>query len=516
MSLRLTIRWGDGYVSVEPMIPEQITEALKYWHRSLEWDEQNMKRVATGCYRELYSVKGYLDQNQQYVQQLVTMPGFLHRIKTILDAAGYTYDVIDERTPAPAPDIAKAAEGLRDYQLECIYVALMSGGGVIACPTGWGKTHIMGAIAKAYPHEELCARNTPKVVIATPEKDITRKNYEDLCEILPDRDVGLVMSGVKRTFSDDVQLITLDSMHLLNPDEIGVLIVDEVHTAPTSKRSETILACRKALKWGMSATPTGRWDGRDLVSEGLFGPPVYSRTYQQGIEDGALVPIKVFWLECPEPTLGIDRYLKYKQRNSKYNHGVYRNDARNKLIADLLSAIPDDTCQTLCIMPGLDQMNRIVEFAPEIPIVHAETSQDSLIKRKLNNLVAIKAKERRAIYDRMKEGDIRKILSTYVYKQGVNFPDLNVIVNAGGGGSDIIHSQIPGRESRNTDEKTESYLIDFWHPWDTQTRRDGSTQAGPVHRDDKAREKAYTKLGFEQVWLNSPEDLPFLKEPDNA
>jgi superfamily II DNA or RNA helicase len=515
MSLNLTVRWGDGFISVEPAFPEALEKSLKYWHRSLEWDSQQMRRVATGCYRELYSITGFLDENQQYVQQLVTMPGFLHRIKTTLDKEGYTYTIIDERTPAPEPDLKSAAEKLLDYQLECIYVAIKSGGGIIACPTGWGKTHIIGAIARAYSHEELCARNTPTIVVAAPQKDITRKNYTDLCDILPERNVGLVMSGMKKTFSDDVQLITFDSLHLLNPDDIGVLIADEVHAAPTSKRSETILAARKALRWGMSATPTGRWDGRDLVAEGLFGPPVYKRTYQQGIEDGALVPIKVYWLPCPEPDIGVDRYLKYKRRNSKYTHGVFRNKNQNKQISEMILSIPDEQ-QLLCIMPQLDQMNRIAEFCPEVKIVHAETSQDSLTKRKLHNLVAVSTKQRRAIYDQMRDGEIRKILSTYVYKEGVNFPELTIIVNAGGGASELVHQQIPGRESRNIEHKHESYLIDFYHPWDMETGKNGRSQPGPVRRDDQAREKAYTKLGFDQVWLDSPDELPFVKKPTKA
>ena len=71
--------------------------------------------------------------------------------------------------------------------------------------------------------------------------------------------------------------------------------------------SEILTKFKYARKWGVSATPSGRFDGRDKVIEGLFGPVVYQRTYAQGISDGALVPIKVYWVYAPEPTIGLEK-----------------------------------------------------------------------------------------------------------------------------------------------------------------------------------------------------------------
>ena len=133
-------------------------------------------------------------------------------------------------------------------------------------------------------------RGTPTIVVAVPDKDITQKNYDDLRELLPDRDVGIVMSG-RRKFSEDIQVITLDSLHLLNADDVGVLIVDEMHTASSDTRSAELLRFSKAVRWGVSATPDGRFDGKDVVAEGIFGPCVAQFTYQDGVKAGCLVPL---------------------------------------------------------------------------------------------------------------------------------------------------------------------------------------------------------------------------------
>lgn len=505
-----TIRWGDGYAIVEPSFPPELLKKLKYWRRTLDWDESAMRRVASGRYEELYTTKSWIDQQtQQFHQQLITLPGFVHRIRTVLRDCGYTITIKDERTPLPAPNIMHAMTGLRDYQVLGIYTAIMSGGGIVSCPTGWGKGRILKSITAAYSKEELLARNTPLVVIACPDKDITAKNYREMVELLPEREVGLVMSGVNK-FSDDVQVITLDSLHRINPLDVGIFICDEVHTAASDTRADEINKMTKAAKWGVSATPTGRFDGKDLVTEGMFGPTVFETTYQEAVKAGALVPIKVFWVKCPEPEIGIEKFLRYTSREGRYRHGVLRNGKRNKLIADILANTPEKH-QTLVIMQYLDQMNRLAELVnSRVKMVHAETSQEKLDADGLTFMKAIKKAERTEIYRKMEAEEIDQIMSTYVYKQGVNFPNLEVVIVAGGGGSDIVAKQIPGRESRKTAEKTESYLVDFWHPWDTQEGKGTRQGAGPIHADDRAREKAYKHLGFDQVWIDDFRQLPFV------
>lgn len=370
------------------------------------------------------------------------------------------------------------------------------------------NTHIMAALIKGHTAEALQLRGTPITIVATPDKDITLKDYEDLTELLPDREVGLIMSG-RNKVSDDVQVITLNSLHRVDPLDVGVVIVDEVHASSSDARAEALSKFTLAARWGVSASPTGRFDGKDKVTEGLFGPIVYHRTYQQGVADGALVPIVVYWVKAPEPSIGLGSYLAYKTRDAQYRHGVRRSLNQNKMVAEILKRVPD-SMQTLCIMQFIDQMDALmVHCDPGMRYVHAQTSKDKALDR-ARNLDAISAKERRQIYADMNSGEIRQILSTHVYKQGVNFPQLEVVINAGGGGSDIVATQIPGRQSRKIEGKDQSFLVDFWHPWDT-VDKGGKDTPGPILKDDQSRRRAYKKLGFEQIWVDDVNDLPFLK-----
>jgi superfamily II DNA or RNA helicase len=473
-----------------------------------------MQLVATGEYRRLYDIKTVVAPGLEVGKQLTTMPGFAHRVKNILEDEGFNVTFSDIRTPPPKADLDRAVVGLYDFQYEAVITALLSGGGQVSAPTGFGKTRLAAAIINAFPFEALKLRGTPLTILACPDKEITRKNYVDMCEILTDRKVGIIMSG-KNKPSEDVNVVTMDSMHHIDPDDIGILIVDEVHTAPTSGRSDKLLNARFALRWGVSATPTGRFDGSDLINEGMFGPVVYQYSYQQGVKDGQLVPIKVCWVHAPQPKIGIDRYNKFKTRRGKYNHGVHNNPAFNAFVVKLLAATKE-THQALCMVQFLDQMESLLAYADAAKLkvmhVHATTSTAPLEKAGYKHVMPISKDRRETTYEQMRAGDIRKAISTFIYKQGVNFPNLEVVINATGGGGELLAKQFPGRASRKVAGKDVAYIVDFWHEWDTSMDENGKTRRGPIFADDKSREKYYTELGFDQTWYNNIEDLPFIKE----
>lgn len=505
----------DGLVSVHPDFPDSLTKTLRYWGRSIGWSEEHMKRMSVGKYEELHTVTTTVDGNTgAIVRTLHTLTGLASHVLASLNKAGWQYTLVDNRTPRPSPDLEAAMSKLRPYQQAPTCQMIMSGGGIGACPTGFGKTHMIGAIVKAFPYSVLQLRGTPMTVIAAPDRDIVRKNYNDLIAILPERDVGIMMSGAKVKMSEDVMLVTLDSLHNLPCDDVGVLILDEIHAAASDARSQSISSFTKAMTWGMSATPTGRFDGRDLVTVGLAGPQVVSVTYADGVKCGALVPITVYIVELPEPEMGIKRYLNFSSRDGRYRHAVNKNPSQANEIAKIFLRAPE-SMQALGIMRFMEQMNFIAERAPTVEQVHGETAVDKM--RQYPYLSAISKKEREDKYNRMESGEIRRAMATHVYKQGVNFPELEIIINVGGGGSDIVTKQLVGRASRKTDTKHMAYLIDFFHAWDMQEVKSKDPNAskrfkpGPVRADDMSREKAYRELGFQIIRVKSVDEIPFMK-----
>ena len=508
-----TLTLGDGFIKVCPF-PETLLAKLHYWKRQLVTNERTHRRELKMQNELLYNLQTGVGPDGTVAQACFTLPGFAKRCRDHLKMCGYEVEIIDARTPMPPPDIMKAMTGLREYQYELVYNMLMSGGGILSGATGLGKTHVIKALCNAYSHESLMQRGTPTIVVAVPDKDITQKNFDDLTELLPDRNVGLIMSGRHRP-SDDIQVITLDSLHKLDADDVGVLIVDEMHTASSDTRAQELLRFTKARIWGVSATPDGRFDGKDTVAEGIFGPVVATFSYQDGVKAGCLVPVKVLWIDCPEPNIGLENYARYKTRDQRYKWGVHYNRALNDMIGRIYAGIPHDL-QVLGMLQFTKHMEQVLRGCANAKVTplptqcHAGTDPAEFPPSSFWHVHAITAKERKEIYERMKTGEVRQAVSTHVWKQGVNFADLRVVINLGGGGSEIVAKQVPGRASRKVDGKDGAYIIEFRHGWDTAKSKTGRNIAGPIAKDDASRARIYTELGFEQINLSNEKELPWM------
>ena len=181
---KLTVVVGDGYSQIKPIVPEEIKKALTYWHKTMVRDMSVGQMVSKGESRRLYELSQHIDPiTSKLVDSIIFPFGLTSRILAKLSSLGYEYNVIDQRTPFPDfyPEACFFENGdplLRDYQLEGLLALLNSGGGIMACPTGWGKTHLMAALIKVYKHSDLLKRGTPNCIVAVPDIDNLKKNME--------------------------------------------------------------------------------------------------------------------------------------------------------------------------------------------------------------------------------------------------------------------------------------------------------------------------------------------------
>lgn len=355
---------------------------------------------------------------------MATMPGFAHRVLEALRRSSAQFSFKDLRTPFPEPDVRRAIEGARDYQIDIIYNMLMSCGGILEGPTGLGKTFVSAGLIKAFDPEDWKIRGTPLSLFACPSKDINRKNAEELARFMPGRDVGCVMSGMNR-WTDDVICITIDSLHLVDPKEVGLLVVDEMHTLASDNRAEEIQKFSKAMRFGVSATPEGRSDNKDIVAEGLLGPVVVRKTYQDMVRAGALVPIVVHWLPLPPPTIGLDRYFRYKLREKKVLYAMEENGALSQRISDILRSCAPGV-QVLAMTQHINQISNIHRLCdPDVRYMHADTSFRRTDKRtgetielSYPTIGPVTAQQRKQAYDDFKSGKIMKIIASGAWSTG--------------------------------------------------------------------------------------------------
>lgn len=432
---------------------------------------------------------------------VTTYPGFAARVIGALQELGFEVQFVDGRRQFPRLDLERATARLRPHQKPVALEALAAGGGMIQCPTGYGKTFLTAGIIEAFDQAELDLRGTPVTVVVSPSVDLCMKNWRSLEKILSDRDVGIRCTG-KTRMTDDIMVITPESLPHIPRERVGLLIFDECHGV-SDVRANTILSFPHAIRYGMSATPTGRGDGGDLLVEGALGPVVVRRTFKQAVAEGAIVPVQVYWLELPRPQ---DSWRYYVDKQTTQRHGLWRNNNYNQLIAALMEDIIPKEMQALTVVGTLQHMDWLLHSFRHRDLVahtHAEKKAEGF-----SHVQSRSKKQREDIYRGMENGSIKRCISSGIFRTGVDFPDLGLIIKAEGMASEIIAQQLPGRTTRLADGKTHGILIDFWPSWDRVDKTGhGDFEDGALLKDAKERRRVYTKiLELDQAFV-TPEQL---------
>ena len=97
------------------------------------------------------------------------------------------------------------------------------------------------------------------------------------------------------------------------------------------------------------------------------------------------------------------------------------------------------------------------------------------------------AKTKESWCAQFKAGEIRLMIATMTLSEGVDFPELAVVVRGDGLASRVANEQIPGRLSRLFQGKKYGILVDFSDTFSRFTQRKAS-----------AREAVYQDQGWEK------------------
>lgn len=445
---------------------------LHYYHRSLEKPAPHLAAEVVSERVDLFRV---LSQNPRVI---VTYQGYLDKVVELTQKAGMQIQFADRRVPFPNPLIAQA-RGFRHSQFE-MFVRMLQPcrSGLLKAPTRWGKTALLANTCAVFPH-------VPTVITA-PGASLLDQLVKDLRSWLPQRDIRGVFSGSKdRKPSDDISVVSMDSLHKVDAAATRLLLIDEPHALPAASRLAKIMAFTQARIYGFGATLTGRFDHADKVMFGVVGPVLAEKSFKEAVAEGAICNIKVFILEMPVP----EHFASITDRLAAYRRLIYQSEEFNQTVRRISTqAIPADW-QTLVFVDEIKQADLVQLMVDNGTIAVASRMSPA---------------ERRQTMADMAGNIIKRCIATDIYAQGVTFPDLRVIVNAAGGGGSTTSTQKPGRLAQIRPGKTCGYMVDF--AFQASYDRCGKGVAAVV-RDCVAREKVYRENGYEVVRVKRVDEI---------
>lgn len=417
-------RWDQApYIFVEGDLPSHVEDALdeelSYAVDGAEWTDAWKSGDWDGRHRLFRESRN----GNQYFPV-----GVLQRVRDVLDAFGVAYEVEGVIYPGRGDmDVSWNTDmTLREYQQDAVDECLRRGTGIIAMPTGSGKTLI--GLRLTYelrrPTLVLCHR-----------KEIADQWVDQMQDLL-DVDVARCYGGVRE--SGDFQVALYQSVYdsgdvrgdvRLDHD---VLLADEAHRVGADTFSDVALNVNAPYRFGMSATPE-REDNATLRVVGGTGELIADIRPETLIDQGYLAEPTWRILDTPKSK------GRYRNWQAEYKGEIVENAGRNEMIADEVSDLPK---------PCYVHVERIA---------HGKRLESMIDGAKF---VSSDSNDREEAVESFQNGE-RDVLISTLLGEGFDLPELRSIVMAGGLKTEIGAIQKVGRALRpETDEAVVVDCID--------------------------------------------------------
>lgn len=328
--------------------------------------------------------------------------------------------------------------------------------GRIDAPPGFGKGFIITCGCLVFPYAKIA-------VVTKSTAVVTQRLFPEIQSVLPR--TGIRGAG-KNIPGERVTVYTADSLHHADP-YTDIIFGDECHQLAADSYAAKLANFHHARFWGFSASHDMRSDGLDARVNAIFGPVRFRMTYKEAAENGLVVPIHVRWVAINDynnPCSGIE----IGDSVTRARRGVWAYEKRNQIIAKTAREYKDD--QILITVSSIEHGLRLQKVLPEFELVYSENgiNKPDLDYYKNTGLVPADyipiSRERRAnLTAAFESGRLKKAIANQVWNVGVNFQNLQTLIRADAGSSEINNIQIPGRASRITADggKKIGQIVDF-------------------------------------------------------
>jgi len=355
---------------------------------------------------------------------------------------------------------------LYPYQQKAIDQALIRCRGIIEVGTGGGKTEIAAGIIK-----EL---NIPTLFIVN-TKELLHQTYERF-KLRLERDIGRLGDGITE-IEPSIIVATIQSLYsMFKKDQatakaflnlFQMVILDECHHSSSMEWYKILMFMHNAgYRFGLSGTPCRRDVLSNMKAMAVTGNIIYSKLSAGLIEDKYLSGIDIEMVENDELVMG-------KNWQQIYNDGIVMSEPRNTLIVDIAEREFRDGKKVLVLVRQIKHghtLQSMLESSRQVPAVFIWGAHESW--------------ERGQVKHKFNEEGKMVLISSGILDEGVDIPEIDVLIIGSGGCSEVKAIQRVGRGLRKKKSGGKLKVYDF------------IDAAQYLEAHSKQRIKIYKKEGF--------------------
>jgi superfamily II DNA or RNA helicase len=395
--------------------------------------------------------------------------GLIPKLEKLFKENDATYKIIDTRkkedwsfTDEEIENILYNEDNdikLRDYQIDAIRSMLMVKNGMIKGATGMGKTEVFSA---------WCALTNKKTLIAFKNIKLAREVIQRMKKA--GLDIGLVQ-GNHVDENHKIVSCTVQSAHKLNRTDYEAILVDESHNASQDRYQAFLKRWDFEYRFGFSATPFNPKNKlKSLKVQAWLGDIIYEKPAKDLIDKGHLAKPIITFLRVNKVVNNVKRQKTTKLAD---DDGNFLRDEEGKIIKhkevwyeevekELDPAAQWMTAERSGIVHNVYRNKMIKALANNLPgtvlalVKYVETHGERL-HRDMEDALFLsgkdKIKERELAVELLEANQLKTIIASTIFDEGVSINNIYNVILCGGGQSYEKTLQRIGRGMRkHTDE----------------------------------------------------------------
>ncbi len=352
------------------------------------------------------------------------------------------------------PSESAARRELRDYQVEAVDAVELrrsqgSRAALIIMATGLGKSVVAGELIA----NELFRNPNGDILVLAHTVDLVKQLDRSTWPML-NKEVSthLWAEGESPAYTGGVTFATWQSVVGVAAREnlagrFALVIVDEAHHAPAPAYSSLVSSLQPNFLIGMTATP---WRGDERNLSDIFGQPAFTMDIVDGMQRGFLADVDYRML--------VDD-IDWDEIQNMSRSGYSIKDLNANLI------LPDrDEAMVARVIERMEEINppRIICFCRSID--HTERIRRLFLAQNVQAGVlhsGMRREERFRTLSNFRTGSLQLVLSVDMLNEGIDVPDVNMVVFMRVTHSRRIFVQQLGRGLRLTPQKDRVIVLDF-------------------------------------------------------
>lgn len=455
---------GNTFCFIKGKLPSNI---LRRIDRELSFDTPGAQ------YSKAYQM-GVWDGRTRFLHKKpINFPvGFVDQVIEILEDSKIDCEIKDlrKKIKVEKANIEKAFKKNkliipRSYQRNAVFKSIEDGYGIVNLPTGGGKTLVINLLISAvdYELENKCTHLITASGIGLCkqlQEQISKFQHEEVGFIGQSKfDIRRItvasidslyqsinyMSFKKKKSSNHTERLQKkkDVTELLTSST--TLFLDEAHHSPAKTFKDVFYKTKAQLRIGTTATYIRSGDGDGMLLKSVTGNIIYKKTLSWMINKGYLAKPTIILMEYnkeQKSTREIDSEYKRHMRekdpditdrklnkatfwNKLYTVEISHNDIRNMMYAEALSVFYKNKLSVVLFVKELYQGESIHDFAiskfgiPEDRIKFLSGKDDV-------------GTVRMPVLKSFQKGTLRILICTRILNEGIDFPEANCGMRAGG------------------------------------------------------------------------------------